>query len=456
MSLRVRNTLAVVCAMIGLAAAAAAQNATHADTIRQMLVHLHDNGEFTGSVLVARAGKPVYRDAIASTPAEARALLTRPSNIASLTKGFTAIAVMMLAERGKLRYDDPVGSHVPELAPATPAITIRHLLTHTSGIPDVGDLGIDRPDLRNREVIEVVRTQHERFARSGLTYRYSNTGYMLLAMVVEKASGQPFDAFLHQNVFEPLSMTSTRVADGSRSTDAATGEGGYVSTVDDLLKWDQALNTATLVRAGAFAEALVPATVAEGTTTYGFGWNVARRNGDTYRWHTGNSGGQRAFIGRRLGDRITVIILTNGDSRRVDIADAVVDILHDRPYQPPRLSIARKLLPVIDAKGLDAAVALYEQLRTSDARTYDFSEPELNGLGYTLLSRGSHANAIRVFELNTQRFPSSSNAFDSLGEAFAKAGKREEAVRAYTRALELDPGNLNAQAMLRQLNAAKK
>jgi len=275
--------------------------------------------------------------------------------------------------------------------------------------------------------------------------------------VVEKASGRPFDAFLHENVFDPLAMTSTRLADGSRSPGIATGAGGYVSTVDDLLKWDRALNTGSLVRASTFAEALKPAKVAEGTTTYGFGWNVAERNGDTYRWHTGNDAGQRAFLGRRLRDRITVIILTAGDSRRLEIADAIVDILHDRPYQPPRLSIARKLLPVIETKGIDAALALYEQLRTNDARTYDFSEPELNGLGYTLLNKGSNADALRVFALNTERFPSSSNAFDSLGEALAKAGKRDEAVRAYTRAIELDANNLNARTMLRQLtNATRK
>jgi len=457
MSLRVRNIGVVASVMVSLAAASAAQNISHADTIRQMLVRLHDNGEFTGSVLVATDGKPVYREAIGSTPDDSRSLLTRPSNIASLAKGFTAIAVMMLAERRKLRYDDPMGSYVPELASATPSITIRHLLTHTSGIPDVGDLGIDRPDLRNRDLVDAVRAQHDGFARPGAKYRYSNTGYMLLAMVVEKASGRPFDAFLHENVFDPLAMTSTRLADGSRSPGIATGAGGYVSTVDDLLKWDRALNTGSLVRASTFAEALKPAKVAEGTTTYGFGWNVAERNGDTYRWHTGNDAGQRAFLGRRLRDRITVIILTAGDSRRLEIADAIVDILHDRPYQPPRLSIARKLLPVIETKGIDAALALYEQLRTNDARTYDFSEPELNGLGYTLLNKGSNADALRVFALNTERFPSSSNAFDSLGEALAKAGKRDEAVRAYTRAIELDANNLNARTMLRQLtNATRK
>ena len=120
------------------------------ETIRRMLMELHENDEFTGSVLVAQAGIVIYRDAIASPPNDARQLLTSPSNIASLAKAFTAMAVMMLAERGRLSYDDLVARHVPELAGATPGITIRHLLTHASASRR-GRLGIDRPGLRERD-----------------------------------------------------------------------------------------------------------------------------------------------------------------------------------------------------------------------------------------------------------------------------------------------------------------
>jgi CubicO group peptidase (beta-lactamase class C family) len=214
-------------------------------------------------VLVAQAGIVIYREAIASPPNDARQLLTSPSNIASLAKVFTAMAVMMLAEQGKLSYDDLVARHVPELAGATPGITIRHLLTHTSGIPDVGDLGIDRPGLRERDVVDAVRTHHGRFARPGLRYRYSNAGYVILAMAVENASGRTFDGFLQSAIFDPLGMNSTRPEGGPRKPEETKGDGGFVSTVDDLLKWDQALASDKLVRAKTFTEALVPAKVAE-------------------------------------------------------------------------------------------------------------------------------------------------------------------------------------------------
>jgi hypothetical protein len=191
--------------------------------------------------------------------------------------------------------------------------------------------------------------------------------------------------------------------------------------------------------------------VSEGTSTYAFGWNVAPRNGDTFVWHTGNSGDRRAFLGRRVDDRLTIIILTRGDSRRLEIADAIVDIVHHRRFTPPRLSIARRLGPVIKAKGADAGLAEYERLRASEPNAYDFGEGELNGLGYALLGMRDVAGAIRVFELNTRQFPSSSNAWDSLGEAYLRADRRDDSRRAYARAVELDPANANARGALEKL-----
>jgi CubicO group peptidase (beta-lactamase class C family) len=420
------------------------------ETIRRMLVRLHESGEFTGTILVARDGAPVYRDGFAAAGVDA-AVLDEPVNIGSVAKGFTAMAVMKLAEQGKLRYDDPVGRYLPALAEAASGITLRHLLTHTSGIPDVGDLGIDRPNLLERDVVEAVRAQYKTFARPGLRYRYSNAGYNLLAMVVETVSGQSFDDFLQKSIFAPLGMSRTRPVSGPRSKEAVKGDGGLSSTLDDLLKWDQALATGKLVSAKMLSEALVPPAVAEGTTTYALGWNVAPRNDDTFIWHTGNSGDRRAFLGRRVRDRITIIILTSGDSRRLEIADAVVDILHHRPYTPPRLSIARHLTPVVKEKGVDAAIALYDRLRATEPNAYDFGEGELNGLGYMLLNTGDVAGAIRVFELNAQQYLKSSNVFDSLGEAYMRANRRDDARKAYSRAVELDPSNGNARAMLQKL-----
>ena len=226
-----------------------------------------------------------------------------------------------------------------------------------------------------------------------------------------------------------------------------------MSTLDDLLKWDRAVATGTLVGAQTLSEALVPATVVEGTSTYAFGWNVGQRHGDTFIWHTGNSGDRRAFLGRRVNDRITVIILTSGDSRRLEIADAVVDILHDRPYTAPPLSIARRLIPVIKEQGVDAAIAAYERLRATEPTAYDFGEGELNRLGYTLLGRGDVGGAVRIFEHNARRYPESSNVFESLRpRRWPRPAAATTPSRRTRRAgRSSNPSNINAQTMLKKL-----
>ena len=128
-----------------------------------------------------------------------------------------------------------------------------------------------------------------------------------------------------------------------------------------------------------------------------------------------------------------------------------VEQQHDRPYTPPRHSIARNLIPVIEQKGVDGAIAVYERLRATEPNTYDFAEGESNQLGYPLLGMGDVAGAVRIFELNARQYPESSNVFDSLGEADDRANRCDDARTAYSRAVELDPANANARAMLQKL-----
>jgi CubicO group peptidase (beta-lactamase class C family) len=420
------------------------------DAIQAILAEQHENGQFDGSILVARDGVIIYRGAFGKG---AGALFANkpdtPSNLASVSKQFTAMAIMMLVERDKLSYDDPVARHLPALDGATSGMTIRHLLTHTSGIPDVGDLGIDHPDLKEDEVLKAVREQHAKFAPPGEKYRYSNTGYMIVAMIVEKVTRTPLSDFLDDRIFRPLRMEHTYLKTRPGYT---KGDGGIVSTVDDLLKWDQALYTEKLVRQATLDEAFTPGRVRQGTSTYGFGWNVADKEGDRFVWHTGNTGQFRAFIGRRLGEKLLVAILTNnGNSRRMEIHDAIVNIVRGKPFVAPKLSIAARIAGRVESEGIEAGLREYQRLKLTEPEKFDFSETELNSLGYQLLGRNQNDFAIRIFELNTNAFPASSNAYDSLGEAYQRAGKRPQAVQAYRKALELDPNNLNSQRMLQAL-----
>ena len=447
-------------ALIGALLAASLQ----AGEINRLMMTLHQRGQYSGSIVVAQRGKIVYRNAFGEANERTHQPFTpgTPSCLASVSKQFTAMAVMMLAEQKKLDYDDPVAKYLPEVSRYGAGITIRHLLTHTSGIPDVGDLGIDHPGLTNAEVLKTLSALTSTPpTKPGETYRYSNTGYILLGLVVERVSGQTLGDFLQQRVFRPLGMRNTSV--GRRPPGAAvgydafgklddscgdtTGDGGIWSTVDDLLKWDQALYGNKLVRAATLEQAFTPGSVREGTTTYGFGWNIA---GDRV-WHTGSTYGFRAFIERRRSERTTVIMLTNhGNSRRPDINAAIVNILAGKPYAFPKRSIAEAMYAAIAKEGLQAGIAAHDRLcSTSD---YDCGEGELNSLGYELLAGDRKPDeAIEIFRMNTAAFPASSNAFDSLAEAYQVSGNKELAIRNYRRALELDPANMHSQAALKAL-----
>jgi tetratricopeptide (TPR) repeat protein len=224
------------------------------------------------------------------------------------------------------------------------------------------------------------------------------------------------------------------------------------STTDDLLKWDQALYTEKLVRQSTLATAFTPGVVKEGVSTYGFGWNVSNKDGHKSVWHTGNTAGYRALIERGLTERITVIMLTNkGNSKRLQIKDAIVNILAGKPYSLPPMSIAEKMYEAINKEGIQSAVRMYDSLKSTNDGNYDFGEAELNTLGYQMLAENKKSEAVQIFQLNTICYPSSSNAYDSLGEAYLKCGDKALAIKNYQKALDLDPDNLNARTILKQL-----
>jgi CubicO group peptidase (beta-lactamase class C family) len=430
-----------------------------------LMTTLHGRGQFDGSILVACRGAVVYRAGFGYAN-ESTGELFQPSTVSSLasvSKPFTALAVMMLADGGSVGYDDPITRFLPELARYAPGVTVRHLLNHTSGIPDVGDLGIDRPGLTNGEVVAALATRSALVSPPGTRYRYSNAGYVLLATIVERLSGQRMADFLAAHVFKPLGMHSTfargatvAVKPGvamaydvfgqpAGDTNGTVGDGGVFSTVDDLYEWDRGLAGSSLVRASTLDTAFAPPILRDGTSTYGFGWNVRVDHGTQVLWHTGSTGGYRAYIERRPLEQLLIVMLTNhGNTKRVDIASAIVQILRGEPFSLPGQSIARRLYGVIKADGIDAAVRLYGSLRTEAAQDYDFSESELNTLGYQLLGEGRVNDAVRVFERNTEAFPTSSNAFDSLGDACVQAGERGRAIASYERATALDSANSHA------------
>ena len=287
------------------------------------------------SVLVLRDGEPVVRAGYGLADVEARTPATATTNyrLASVTKQFTAASILLLAEDGRLTLDDRARKWLPSLPKAVEAVTIRHLLTHTSGLIDYEDVIPEtfKPQLHDADVLRLLESQDRTYFRPGSSYRYSNSGYALLALIVERASGRTFATFLRERIFQPLGMTNTVAHEDGISTvstrafgytqeqgrwsrtdqsqtSAVLGDGGIYSSIDDLAKWDAALYDGRLLRPSSLQAAFTPATRTDAPEVeYGFGWRIT---GETL-WHSGETVGFRNVIVRYPKRHLTVVVLTN-------------------------------------------------------------------------------------------------------------------------------------------------
>ena len=282
-----------------------------------------------GAAVVARGyGRAELARDIEAGPATAYRL-------ASVSKQFTAAAILLLAQDGRLSIDDRARKWLPPLPDAAAAITLRQLLTHTSGLVDYEDLMQEPYDgqIRDAGVLALLEKENRLYFAPGSAYRYSNSGYALLALVVERASGMAYPDFLRSRIFQPLGMDGSLayVAGGPEvshrafghseidgrwqrtdqsSTSAVLGDGGIYSSIDDLARWDAALYDDRLLSDASRALAFAPHVKVEGEgfdAHYGFGWRIT---GDTL-WHSGETIGFRNVIVRWPAQRLTVVLLSN-------------------------------------------------------------------------------------------------------------------------------------------------
>ena len=272
--------------------------------------------------------------------------LDTPCFLASVSKQFTAMAIMILAERGKLAYEDKLKAYIPEIPASWNAITIHHLLTHQSGMFDyANDLGwFD--GVTDSQVLDSLARRGDLEFSPGTKYDYSNSGYVILAILVERVSGRRFRVFVKENIFDPLGMNKSLVYDESKPEipDRAigyrsrfgvpvlndwnmltTGAGGLVSTIEDLYKWDQSLYTERIVSKETLARAYTRHVGLGNGFWYGYGWGIGNYNGLTNYQHNGGHAGFRTQISRFPEARFTVLILSNGTYDWIfDLHDEIV------------------------------------------------------------------------------------------------------------------------------------
>ena len=311
------------------------------------------------AVLVRKDGRTVFergygvRDLRTLRPIDAATNF----RLASFTKQFTAMAIMLLVRDGKLRYDQPLADILPGFPAYTRGITLRHLLTHTGGLPDYEDamdsrLWTPEHQIQDEDVLALLERQPAPKFVPGTNWAYSNSGYVVLGMIAAKASGQSFAQFLEERIFHPLHMTNTlayrkgrnnvpdRAYGHSRkggdfvetdqsSTSATLGDGGVYSNLTDLAKWDAALQNHMLLSEREMSAALMPAKLNGGgqpawpsapgddnlnpgkPVAYGFGWLLDPYRGRARMWHSGSTQGFRTAIERFPEEKLTVIVLSN-------------------------------------------------------------------------------------------------------------------------------------------------
>lgn len=316
--------------------------ATHASSPGKeldALMRRYDGAVPGASLLVIQDGELVVRRGYGLSELETgiEAGPTTNYRLASVSKQFTAAAILLLAEDGKLTLDDRLRRWLPSLPVAADAITLRQLLTHTSGLVDYEDVMADgsAEQLRDADVLRLLESQDRIYFKPGSQYRYSNSAYALLALIVERASAQPFQDFLRGRIFRPLGMHDTLAyvrggpevphrafgyseiegqwirTDQSR-TSAVLGDGGIYSSIEDLARWDAALYDDRLLSDASRAAAFSTHVQVIGEpyqAGYGYGWRIT---GDSL-WHSGETIGFRNVILRYPRQQLTVILLSNRD-----------------------------------------------------------------------------------------------------------------------------------------------
>ena len=349
---------------IAAISARAGAGAATTSKIDAILAPLADRKSPGFAVLVQRDGQTLFQRGYGVRDLRTLTRIDAHTNfrLASCTKQFTAMAIMLLVHDGKLRYDENLTAVFPDFPAYGRGITIRHLLTHTSGLPDYEELmeaeKADGPrwtavrQIQDDQVLDLLKRQTRGKFAPGTSWSYSNSGYVVLGLIVAKVSDEPFGKFLHQRIFAPLHMRDTLayingknappqrafghiqeggafVESDQSPTSATLGDGGVYSNLVDLAKWDAGLQNGELLSHEEMKAGLAAARLSDGSAprwpvqpgddnldpgkpvSYGFGWFLDPYKGRARMWHFGSTQGFRTVIERFTRERLTLIMLCN-------------------------------------------------------------------------------------------------------------------------------------------------
>jgi CubicO group peptidase (beta-lactamase class C family) len=470
---------------------------------------LGNRGELNGNVLVAEKGKILYQGSFGHADFENGRLNSVDSefNIASISKTFTAIAILQLKEKGRIALDDKFAKYFPDFP--YPAITIRQLLSHSSGLSDTDLANIftgfsaKHPGrvLTNNDLVALLHEAKIPLKlQPGEKWWYCNLGFQLLALLVEKVSGEAFSDYLAKHIFRPAKMDHTYLktarinradspalsqnydypftfsaqrvrftAERSYYNDALFGHSNIVTTTADLLRYDTALYDGTLLSNDTLEEALTASKLKSGelnkvwlnlggmgNALQGLGWFIFEdTSAGKIVWHTGGMPGCATIFLRNLTRRQTVVLLDNTNSEALYRKGlSAMNILNAKPILTFQKSLAKIYGRALAEKGADYAAVRLNELR-ADSVNYKLTENEMNNMAYEMLEHGFGVQALETFKINTFLYPESDNVYESYAEALAKLGKKAEALTMVRKSLQLNPANEDAKKLLETMDGVK-
>ncbi len=308
-----------------------------------MIFHDYNKPDIPGAaVMVISHSKIVFQKCYGLASVEKNLPVTDSTNfrLASVTKQFTAMCILMLIERGQLKFETTLNDVFQDFPEYGKNITVKNILQHTSGLIDYEDLISDTVTIqvKDKDVLNMMMMTDSTYFDTGSKHKYSNTGYALLALTVEKICGKPFGEFLNKNIFTPLEMNNTiafekninevtnrafgytvkenKVQFTDQSiTSAVLGDGGIYSSLSDLYKWDQSFYNEKLISKEYLDQSWTEGSSADGIKfPYGFGWRLETYKDNKIVYHTGSTRGFRNIIYRIPEKEFTIVILTNRDA----------------------------------------------------------------------------------------------------------------------------------------------
>jgi CubicO group peptidase (beta-lactamase class C family) len=383
----------------------------------EYLTAAHDVWKYQGAALVAKDGKVLFEKSYGMANIELGVPNTPEMKfqIGSITKQFTATAIMQLAEKGLLSPDDPITKYLPDYPQETgDNVTIHHLLSHTSGIPSYTGM----PGVMDNKALEVsvedlmgIFKDEPLDFEPGEKYVYSNSNYVVLGAIIEKITGQTYEQYLQQNIFGPLGMKNSgydhrdkiminRAAGYSEDEDgelinaefvhmsAPYAAGALYSTIGDMFIWDQALYGEKLLKRSSLERMFTPV-----KGRYGYGWVIDQPYGHRHIWHNGGIFGFVTNIGRWVDDRVCVVVFSNNDGAPIDaIALGLAGIVFEQPYELPRIKTPMEVDPAIFAD--------YEGVYQIEEGTYRMITAEDSAL----YSQHTSGGQFRVFPEDKDKF----------------------------------------------------